>query len=63
MDTKNSGFNTKLIHAGAFDDPMGSATVPIYQYQFIKLRPLNLKTHNMVPIAFRAKVTGLYTPA
>ena len=31
MDTKNSGFNTKLIHAGAFDDPMGSATVPIYQ--------------------------------
>ena len=31
MDTKNLGFNTKLIHAGAFDDPMGSATVPIYQ--------------------------------
>ncbi|MFH2141260.1 MAG: aminotransferase class I/II-fold pyridoxal phosphate-dependent enzyme [Bacteroidota bacterium] len=31
MNTKNSGFNTKLIHAGAFDDEFGSATVPIYQ--------------------------------
>jgi methionine-gamma-lyase len=31
MDTKDKGFNTKLIHAGAFDDPYGSATVPIYQ--------------------------------
>ena len=31
MNTKNKGFDTKLIHAGAFDDPMGSATVPIYQ--------------------------------
>jgi len=28
---KDSGFNTKLIHAGAFDDAYGSATVPIYQ--------------------------------
>ncbi|MEI6346796.1 MAG: PLP-dependent aspartate aminotransferase family protein [Bacteroidota bacterium] len=31
MNTKNSGFNTKLIHAGEIDDQFGSATVPIYQ--------------------------------
>lgn len=31
MDTKNLGFNSKLIHAGQFADPKGSATVPIYQ--------------------------------
>lgn len=31
MDTKKSGFDTKLIHAGAWDDCFGSATVPIYQ--------------------------------
>jgi methionine-gamma-lyase len=31
MNTNKSGFNTKLIHAGAFDDEFGSATVPIYQ--------------------------------
>jgi methionine-gamma-lyase len=31
MDTKNSGFNTKLIHAGAYEDELGSAVVPIYQ--------------------------------
>ena len=31
MDTKNLGFDTKLIHAGAFHDEFGSATVPIYQ--------------------------------
>ncbi len=31
MDTKNSGFNTKLIHAGGFKDPLGSAVTPIYQ--------------------------------
>lgn len=31
MNTKDKGFNTKLIHAGAFDDEFGSATVPIYQ--------------------------------
>jgi len=31
MDAKNLGFNSKLIHAGAFDDEFGSATVPIYQ--------------------------------
>lgn len=31
MDTKNAGFNTKLIHAGEIDDQFGSATPPIYQ--------------------------------
>jgi methionine-gamma-lyase len=31
MNTRDKGFNTKLIHAGAFDDEFGSATVPIYQ--------------------------------
>jgi len=31
METKNIGFNTKLIHAGEFEDKFGSATVPIYQ--------------------------------
>lgn len=31
MDTRNKGFNTKLIHAGAINEPYGSATVPIYQ--------------------------------
>ncbi len=31
MDVQNSGFSTKLVHAGAFHDQFGSATVPIYQ--------------------------------
>ena len=31
MDTKNAGFNTKLIHAGDFHDEFGSAVTPIYQ--------------------------------
>ncbi len=31
MDTKNKGFNTKLIHAGAYEDVFGSAVTPIYQ--------------------------------
>jgi methionine-gamma-lyase len=31
MDTKNLGFNSKLIHAGQASDAYGSATVPIYQ--------------------------------
>jgi methionine-gamma-lyase len=31
MDTRHLGINSKLIHAGAVDDPYGSATVPIYQ--------------------------------
>lgn len=31
MDTKNKGFNTKLVHAGSYDDVFGSAVTPIYQ--------------------------------
>lgn len=31
MDTKKAGFNSKLIHAGGFEDNLGSATTPIYQ--------------------------------
>ncbi len=31
MDTKNLGFNSKLIHSGDFQDEFGSAVVPIYQ--------------------------------
>ncbi|MDD3740846.1 MAG: aminotransferase class I/II-fold pyridoxal phosphate-dependent enzyme [Bacteroidales bacterium] len=31
MDTKNKGFNTKLIHAGDYEDALGSAVPPIYQ--------------------------------
>lgn len=38
MDTKNKGFNTKLIHAGNIDDPFGSATVPIYQSSTFSFR-------------------------
>lgn len=38
MNTKDKGINTKLIHAGAFDDEFGSATVPIYQTSTFKFR-------------------------
>ncbi len=38
MDTKNKGFNTKLIHAGNIKDPFGSATVPIYQSSTFSFR-------------------------
>ena len=31
MRNRESGFNTKLIHAGEIEDQYGSATVPIYQ--------------------------------
>lgn len=31
MKTTDKGFNTKLVHAGAFEDEFGSASVPIYQ--------------------------------
>jgi len=31
MNTKDKGFNTKLVHAGDFQDEFGSAVVPIYQ--------------------------------
>jgi methionine-gamma-lyase len=38
MKTKNLGFDTKLIHAGAFEDQFGSVTVPIYQTSTFKFR-------------------------
>lgn len=38
METKDKGFNTKLIHAGAFADAFGSATVPIYQSSTFKFK-------------------------
>jgi len=31
MDTQNMGFDSKLIHAGDFEDEFGSAVTPIYQ--------------------------------
>ncbi|HSK08007.1 MAG TPA: PLP-dependent aspartate aminotransferase family protein, partial [Vicinamibacterales bacterium] len=31
MDTKHTGFATKMVHAGVPPDPYGSAVVPIYQ--------------------------------
>ncbi|TVR40142.1 MAG: PLP-dependent transferase [Bacteroidia bacterium] len=38
MDTKKLGFESKLIHAGLFDDQYGSATVPIYQTSTFKFK-------------------------
>lgn len=38
MNTKNKGFNTKLVHAGAFEDEFGSACVPIYQTSTFKFK-------------------------
>jgi methionine-gamma-lyase len=38
MKAKNLGFNSKLIHAGAFEDALGSATVPIYQTSTFKFK-------------------------
>lgn len=38
MDTKKKNFETKLIHAGAYDDEFGSATVPIYQTSTFKFK-------------------------
>jgi methionine-gamma-lyase len=31
MDTRQMGFNTKLVHAGIPEDPLGSVVTPIYQ--------------------------------
>ncbi len=38
MNTKNKGFNSKLIHAGAYEDANGSAVGPIYQTSTFKFR-------------------------
>ncbi len=37
-DTKNKGFNTKLIHAGDYEDALGSAVTPIYQTSTFKFK-------------------------
>ena len=42
METKNLGFNTKLIHAGDFEDAYGSAVVPIYRHQLLHLKMPNM---------------------
>ena len=38
METKNMGFNSKLIHAGDYQDEFGSATTPIYQTSTFSFR-------------------------
>jgi methionine-gamma-lyase len=38
MDTKSSGINTKLIHAGHHADPTGAVNVPIYQSSTFQFR-------------------------
>ena len=38
MNTKNLGFNTKVIHSGSFEDQFGSAAVPIYQTSTFKFK-------------------------
>lgn len=38
MKTKGKGFNTKLVHGGAYEDEFGSATVPIYQSSTFSFR-------------------------
>ena len=38
MDTKKSGFTTKLVHSGAIQDELGSAVTPIYQTSTFKFR-------------------------
>jgi len=38
MSSENTGFGSKLIHAGNFEDPLGSATTPIYQSSTFKFK-------------------------
>jgi methionine-gamma-lyase len=38
MDSKELGFDSRLIHAGMFEDQFGSATVPIYQTSTFKFK-------------------------
>ncbi len=38
MENKKLKFNSKLIHAGEFEDQFGSATVPIYQTSTFKFK-------------------------
>ena len=38
MDLSDKGFNSKLIHAGEIEDPLGSAVTPIYQTSTFKFK-------------------------
>jgi methionine-gamma-lyase len=38
MEKKEQGFNTKLVHAGDYDDMYGSAVVPVYQASTFKFK-------------------------
>ncbi|MDL2262398.1 aminotransferase class I/II-fold pyridoxal phosphate-dependent enzyme [Bacteroidales bacterium OttesenSCG-928-I21] len=38
MEIKKTGFNTKLVHAGDYDESLGSAVMPIYQTSTFKFR-------------------------
>ena len=38
MSSEKLGFESKLIHAGGFEDALGSATTPIYQASTFKFR-------------------------
>lgn len=38
MDTHDKGFNTKLVHAGDYEDMFGSAVTPIYQASTFKFK-------------------------
>jgi methionine-gamma-lyase len=38
MSSEKMGFNSKLIHAGDFEDELGSATTPIYQSSTFKFK-------------------------
>ncbi len=38
MSNEDLGFESRLIHAGGFEDPLGSATVPIYQASTFKFK-------------------------
>jgi methionine-gamma-lyase len=38
MDTKEQGFNTKLVHAGDYEDMYGSAVMPVYQASTFKFK-------------------------
>ncbi len=38
MNTKDSGFSSKLIHSGGIDDALGSVTTPIYQTSTFKFQ-------------------------
>ncbi|MCF8367193.1 MAG: aminotransferase class I/II-fold pyridoxal phosphate-dependent enzyme [Bacteroidales bacterium] len=38
MNSENAGFNSRQVHAGEFNDALGSATVPIYQTSTFKFK-------------------------